>query len=160
MDLRRCVQALLLLWLSLTAVCGGECVPRRSPACPSPPSWTAADALPSLRPQLARSPPPGTGREPSRSSHAPAARGHRLTGRLGPGTGLARATASSGRGLSSVSGITRPAPCPSRRPLEVRGAPGRGRAPRVPRPAPPRGGGDVCGGSMSRSPWISGESLT
>ncbi|XP_034505678.1 apelin [Ailuropoda melanoleuca] len=23
MDLRRCVQALLLLWLSLTAVCGG-----------------------------------------------------------------------------------------------------------------------------------------
>lgn len=27
MDLRLCVQALLLLWLSLTAVCGGECVP-------------------------------------------------------------------------------------------------------------------------------------
>lgn len=27
MNLRLCVQALLLLWLSLTAVCGGECVP-------------------------------------------------------------------------------------------------------------------------------------
>lgn len=27
MNLRLCMQALLLLWLSLTAVCVGECVP-------------------------------------------------------------------------------------------------------------------------------------
>lgn len=27
MNLWLCVQAFLLLWLSLTAVCGGECVP-------------------------------------------------------------------------------------------------------------------------------------
>lgn len=52
MNLRLCVQALLLLWLSLSAVCGGECAPSRSPG------RQPARSLPSA-PTIALSPPPG-----------------------------------------------------------------------------------------------------
>lgn len=47
MNLRFWVQALLLLWLSLTAVCGGECVPpvRPSSFSRSPAAAVALSAL-------------------------------------------------------------------------------------------------------------------
>lgn len=71
MNLRLCVQALLLIWLSLTSVCGGECLPPVRPR-PSRRSLAAAATLSALRPTRALS----TSRrlEPEgRSSHAPTA---------------------------------------------------------------------------------------
>lgn len=121
MNLRRCVQALLLLWLSLTAACGGECVaPRLARAPPA----ALLDRLPRapFRPPRTRA--LSASRDPGASRAGAATRRLRraadsLTGRPGPGTGPAGATAVSERGLGSVSGITRLAPCPSWRLLEV-----------------------------------------
>ncbi|XP_063516561.1 apelin isoform X1 [Pongo pygmaeus] len=77
MNLRLCVQALLLLWLSLTAVCGGECAPSRSPGLQPKRSFPSA--------LFALSPPPG---EPGASRAVAATRrpapGSRLTGRPEP----------------------------------------------------------------------------
>lgn len=64
MNLRFCVLALLLLWLSLTAVCGGECAPPARPRSPS------------------RFPPAEARRPLGRSSYGSAAPGSQLTGRL------------------------------------------------------------------------------
>lgn len=54
MNLRLCVLALLLLWLSLTAVCGGECAPLARPRSPRRSSADAA-ALPTVGPTRALS---------------------------------------------------------------------------------------------------------
>lgn len=84
MNLRLCVQALLLLWLSLTAVCGGECVPSCSPWLPPGLSRGAAYAFLSFRPTRALPASRETRCERCRSSHAPATPGGLLTGHLGP----------------------------------------------------------------------------
>lgn len=84
MNLSFCVQALLLLWLSLTAVCGGECVPSCSLGLSPGLSRGAACAILSFRPTRVLPASGETRRESCRSSHAPAAPGGLLTGHLGP----------------------------------------------------------------------------
>lgn len=85
MNLRLCVQALLLLWLSLTAVCGGECVPFHSPGFSPGLFLVAASALLSFCPTRALPASQETRRELCRSSHAPATPGGKLTGHPGSG---------------------------------------------------------------------------
>lgn len=73
MNLQLWVRALLLLWLSLTAVCGGECAPsvrpRPLPRSPPPGAWrSAGQEQPRTRRQVAGRPRPGTGRLRPRAS--------------------------------------------------------------------------------------------
>lgn len=135
MNLRLCVQALLLLWLSLTAVYGGECAPSRSPAlpfalpgysrrAPLPPPHSRSLGLPES-PARAMQEQPRAGcaeRQIDRASTARGSgRGDRFLG--GEGSEWPRA--------SPIWSLV-PSDCPS----QSREAQGPRRAPRVPYPAP------------------------